>query len=846
MSHREESLGDDTERPQAPTGNIVDLVTGLPVRATPEEVGATQVFLRRLIEDLGYSPQQIQTRPQFRVKESPSGRERWPVDIAVFRTAETRTYEDAYIIVECKRPNRHDGLAQLQLYLQNSFATLGVWFNGEEHLYLRKVILANGELRFDEIYSLPRADQRLSDIGHLRRKDLKPPSSLKAVFADIRNHLAGMARGTTQDIDFAKQITNILFCKIWDENDKAPDEEVDFFARLDEPNEDVANRIRSMFDTRIRSGVYEDVFDAEDRLTLDAASMAYVVGELQGFAITEADREALADAFEVFIGKTLKGPEGQFFTPRNVIRMMVDVLDPQPGEYVMDPACGSGGFLVGALEHVWRRIAERGAEHGWSSERIGQEKARAAARYFRGSDKDLFLTKITKAYMAIVGDGRGGIVCENSLGRHSDMSVEAQKVLKPGTYDVILTNPPFGSKIRVTGDALLSQYQLAHKWRQTAGEWEPTRDLVDARPPQVLFIERCLELLKPGGRLGIVLPESTFGNPSHRFIVSYLRQRAKFLGLVSMPEDLFQPYTHAKACVVFLQKEVDQGDQPMFMGIVKWCGHDSRGLPIPHDDVPKVAARYHELMGARASTGVPDRTGFVTNLSDIRDNIFIPKYYDPEISADLDALSPTHDVVSVSDLLREKVLDISTGHEVGKLAYGTGPIPFVRTSDLANWEIKIDPKQGVSEEIFEKYAERQDVRPLDILMVRDGTYLVGTSAMVTELDTRMLFQSHLYKIRVRDPDRLNPFLLLAVLNTPIVKRQIRAKQFTQDIIDTLGGRIAELKLPIPRNENRRAEIVERTRALVEFRARLRTEARAITHMVVETATAEDEALADVI
>jgi type I restriction enzyme M protein len=829
-------------------GRVVDLISGQSVLGTAEEVEATQVFLKRLVEDLGYPPDRIQTRPQFRIRESPSGRERWPVDICIFRDGPSRLYEDAYILVECKRPSRHDGLQQLQLYLQNSFASLGVWFNGQEHLFLRKVILPTGEVRFEEIYSLPKAGQSLADIGHLRRRELTPPSSLKAVFADVRNHLAGMARGTTQDIDFAKQITNILFCKIWDENNKRPDEQVEFFATVGESDDAVAARIGAIFEDRVKGGAFEDVFTDDDRLSLDAASIAYVVGELQNFAITEADREALADAFEIFIGKTLKGPEGQFFTPRNVIRMMVDVLDPKPGETVIDPACGSGGFLVAALEHVWQTVEADGRERGWTEQRIGQEKARIATRYFRGSDKDLFLTKITKAYMAIVGDGRAGIVCENSLSRPQDMSAEAREVLRAGSYDCVLTNPPFGSKIRVTGDATLAQFDLAFRWEQskTNGAWEKQKTLADARPPQVLFIERCLELLKPGGRLGIVLPESTFGNPSHRYIVEFLRGRAKFLGLVSMPEDLFQPYTHAKACVVFLQKSMPQGADPMFMGVVKWCGHDSRGLPIPHDDVPKVAPRYRALMsGAGAELDGRQRTGFLTSLDEVRDNIFIPKYYDPEISDELERMRATHEIYEMADLIKDRVVSVATGHEIGKLAYGTGPIPFVRTSDLANWEIKIDPKQGVSQEIYDQYAQRQDVRPLDILMVRDGTYLIGTSAMVTRFDTKMLFQSHLYKIRVRRPELLEPHLLLAVLNTAIVKRQIRSKQFTQDIIDTLGSRVAELRLPIPRDEAMRTAIIERTRTLVESRALLREEAHAITELVAGGTSAEEEALADV-
>jgi type I restriction enzyme M protein len=840
--------------PIAEDGYIEDFISGVRVKAGPEEVEATQVFSRRLVQDLGYSKDQIQTRPQFRVKENPSGREKWPVDICVYRNAEDRTYENVYMVVECKRPTRKDGERQLRLYLQNSFASLGVWFNGRDHLYLRKVVLPTREIKYQEIYSIPRADQSIADIGQIRRRDLAPPTNLKATFKTLRNRLAGMARGTTQDIDFAKQTTYLLFCKIWDEQDKAPDEQMDFHAGIDEDPAVVAARVSKIFETKVKGDRFATVFDEDDRISLDPVSVEYIVGELQNYAITEAPRDAVGDAFEVFIGETLKGPDGQFFTPRNVVRMMVDILDPQPGKMIIDPACGSGGFLIVALEHVWRKVELDGQRKGWSAERIGSEKARVAERYFRGCDKDSFLTKVTKAYMAIVGDGQGGIVCENSLLPYDQMHQDARAVLRPRTFDYLFTNPPFGSKIKVQGDDLLRRYALGHKWikDKAAGVWRPDPgEVVPSRPPQILFIERCLDLLDDGGRMAIVLPESTFGNPSHRYILEFLRSRARFLGLVSMPEDLFQPYTHAKACVVFLEKlregEVP-GDDIMFMGIVKWCGHDSRGNTIPHDDVPEITTHYWRLM---ENPNAPvERFGFLKRVGEIRDDIFIPKYYDPEIEADLAALDKTHELRSIGQLIEEGVLAKPvTGDEVGKLAYGTGEIPFVRTSDLSNWELKIDPKQGISEEIAAPIVAKQRLRSEDILMVRDGTYLVGTTAMLTEDDTNIVIQSHLLRLRSLKAEALSPYLLLAMLNTSIVKRQIRAKQFTQDIIDTLGGRVSELVLPIPRDPSVRADIMKRTRAVVESRAALRREARSIIHDAigdVAIATDEKEALADVL
>jgi type I restriction enzyme M protein len=215
----------------------------------------------------------------------------------------------------------------------------------------------------------------------------------------------------------------------------------------------------------------------------------------------------------------------------------------------------------------------------------------------------------------------------------------------------------------------------------------------------------------------------------------------------------------------------------------------------------------------------------------MQNRILVPKYYNPELDAYLLNLSRTHDLVMIQSLLDSTALSVETGIEIGKMAYGTGPIPFVRTSDLSNWEIKADFKHGVSQAIYDELKNRIDVRAGDILLVRDGTYLIGTTAIVTESDVPMLFQSHIYRLRVLNPDKIDPWLLFACLNTPVVKRQIRAKQFTQDIIDTLGKRIFEVLLPIPKDKGLRERIARETRETVLARVAFRNKAKQIAFEV---------------
>lgn len=606
---------DAQDQEELKPGYIRDFICGQQIKATPEEVDAVQVFARRLVEDYGYPKTHIHTRPQFRVRKRPSDEEKsYPIDIAVFRS-DKKTEDDLFMVVECKKKNRKDGVAQLKLYLDMSAAEVGVWFNGDEHEYLRKIHHKDGSRTYAPLPNIPRQGQRIEDIGLFKRKDLKKPSNLKAVFRDLRNHLAGMTTGITRDEALAQEIINILFCKILDEQETAPAETVTFRAGVGEDPADVQGRIEKLFN-RVKTDYFEDVFDAESIIKLDADSLYYVVGELQNYCVMDADRDAIGDAFEVFIGPALRGAEGQFFTPRNVVRMMVEILDPKPGEKIIDPACGSGGFLISALEHVWRHVDIKADKNDWKAEKRFKEKVRVAMECFRGVDKDAFLAKVCKAYMALVGDGRGGVFCANGLMRPGDWSASMREKISMGTFDIVLTNPPFGKKIVVKGAPLLSQFDLGYKWTRNkeSKEMEKTSILHEDQPPQILFLERCLQLLKPGGRMGIVLPEAVFGMPTYEYVVTYLRERVKIRGIVSMPESLFKTSgkggTHAKTCVLFIEniRPKDGEDWDIFMADAKWCGHDSRGNPTVRkdksgketllDDIPLISSRFQEVIGS--------------------------------------------------------------------------------------------------------------------------------------------------------------------------------------------------------------------------------------------------------
>lgn len=572
-------------------GYIIDFISGQEVKATPEEIEAVQVFAKQLVEDYNYPKDHIQTRPQFRVKVRPSDtKKEYPVDIAVFPN-DKKQEDEVYIIVECKKKTRKDGLTQLKDYLRFSKAFLGVWFNGNERLFLRKVE-KDGRIEFEEIPNIPQYKQRVEDIGKFKRKDLKPTHNLKATFKAIRNHLAANTVGATRDEVLAQQLINLIFCKIYDERFTEPNDIVTFRAGVDEEAKDVKERILDLFDKVKRK--YKEVLDDSDTITLDPNSVAYVVGELQNYCLIEAERDVIADAFETFIGHALKGGQGQFFTPRNVVKMMVDILDPDEEDLIIDPACGSGGFLIEALRHVWRKLDAEGEKYHWNNENLKEEKMEFALNRIRGIDKDYFLAKVAKAYMAIVGDGKSGIFCEDSLEKPENWDSKTKEKVDLGKFSVLLTNPPFGSKIPVRGEDKLKQFELGHKWKlnKKTGEWEKGK-LKDKEAPQILFIERCLQLLKDGGRMAIVLPDGIFGNNQLGYIRQFIVKQARIIAVIDVPIETFQPNTGTKTSILILQKTKNiPEDYPVFMAIAETCGHDRRGNVKEEDDIAQISNEF--------------------------------------------------------------------------------------------------------------------------------------------------------------------------------------------------------------------------------------------------------------
>ncbi len=269
----------------------------------------------------------------------------------------------------------------------------------------------------------------------IRKRDLKKSPNLKKTFVSINNHLYGKLKYTDTDTRArSKEIINLLLCKLVDEINKAPEDEMEIYVREGETEQELLKRVQTFFRLNVKQK-YPDVMAENEQITLTKDLLLIIVKELEHISLLESSKDILSDAFEIFVSKMLKDEGGQFFTPPNIVKFMVNYLDPEEDSKVLDPACGHGGFLLETKELLWSKIDNE------------QKKVQIISN-LHGIDKDIFLARICKLYLEILSNGKSNVFCEDSLdfGSYRD---QAKKKIKNNYFDYIFTNPPFGAKIPI-------------------------------------------------------------------------------------------------------------------------------------------------------------------------------------------------------------------------------------------------------------------------------------------------------------------------------------------------------------------------------------------------------------
>ena len=803
-------------------GFIYDRATGKPVDGRKPEENVRQEYEKILNEDYDYDYKQMDIEVMIQRGEQHSKKNRSEkADIVIYKTADPskrNQNEDILGIIETKRPTRKEGMKQLMSYMSATSCLWGVWTNGKDIEYVYRNP-KTGEVKQNFVYQIPKSGERFEDIGKISKDKLRPAKNLKPIFRRMLNTLYANTNISRRE-KLGNEMIRLLFCKIWDEryDQKALPK---FRIGFDENPKEVMKRIKELFDLVKDELVDDGVFNKEEEIKLDDKSVAYVVGELEQYSLTKTDKDIVGDAFEVFAESKLVGEKGEFFTPREVVKIAIKIVNPQVGQNVLDPACGSAGFLIYAIEHIWK-IMEKSKKYK-DAPNLDILKREIAEKYFFGIDKEIDLVKISKAYMAIIGDGRGGIVHQNTLhtaenyeGRAKDLLVHNNKFKK---FDVILTNPPFGSKIKVLAEDA-KPFELGHTWkRDKDGEWVKTEDARDTEP-QVLFVERCLEMLNDGGKLAIVLPETYFHSPNTRYVLDYMREKNNFIAIIDLPHNTFRPYNNAKTVLIVLEKGREQQSK-IIMGVMEQIGHDHNGKQMFRYDSEKkefTDELWDDSKAVLDELNDPSKAlnkyVFVVDRKDIKNNLYVPRYYWKSKLEEIRKIATKEgiELVKVKQLIERGIIKDFTGHGSPPAKYkGIGEIPYVRVADIMNWDVYKNPTALIPEDIYLKKKGKNGInlQEDDVLFVRRGSYRIGSVALVTKFDIKVLLTREIHVFRVMKPDNeygIDPFYLLYLFSHKLTQDQLYNKVMIDTTLPNIGRRWEELYLPIAKDKRQREVI----------------------------------------
>ncbi|MFZ5820012.1 MAG: N-6 DNA methylase [Chloroflexota bacterium] len=570
---------------------------------TPEE-RVRQEYLCVLVNEYGFTLEQM--GEEIEVTGRGSGHAR--ADFVIWRTAQEKAdSKNPLIIVECKSDNvtiRAEDYGQGDNYARLAGARFFVTHNSRETRFWR-MVHERMPKTLEEIENIPHADASDKEIDALLDK-LKVFKGDE--FADLLHKCHNVIRNR-QKLDPAAafdEIAKVLFVKVYVERElreKRRRKNIFSVEFLDEQIGD--DPLNDLFEKTKRFYKDDQIFKEIDRIDLKPSTGKEIVKLLESYNLSDTSEDIKGIAFERFLGRTFRGEIGQFFTPRTIVEFMIRMLDPQEGEVVCDPASGSGGFLIRFFEIVRQKVmadADRQYQE-YKTEIAGyklpeEEQARllrqryteiqaeldpkqAGSRLWRlanrciyGTDANDRMARTSKMNMIMHGDGHGGV-------HHHDGFINVNGIFD-GRFDIVLTNPPFGANVEF-GDIVLEAevsvseelrsryiaefgavYETAQKKveaakdRPIASMYELPRSARSKIKTEILFIERCLGLLEPGGRMGIVLPEGVFNNPSLAYVRAFCEERAYIRAVVSLPQETFYSSgASVKASLLFLQKFTD-------------------------------------------------------------------------------------------------------------------------------------------------------------------------------------------------------------------------------------------------------------------------------------------------
>lgn len=619
MSKKEKKQSENT----IPAGYTLDYVSGEKIKETKKEL-VRQRIVRALIHEYGFMPEDMENDFSLGSRQK--------VDVAIFHHGTDHDIVNISRVVVC-RPEPNVGKNALRIRDFEQAATdlqvlddvlkeidarqrenktnsnrskilYGLWTNGLE-LFFVETEQKRFETKCNPIGDWPMAEESVGskDVVSDAHTRIADAEMLKITFRRCHNFIHGN-EGMPKDVAFW-QFLYLIFCKMHDENLRSKQRQAwnrRFWAGPKEQFEDkgrkeIRKRIEELFSEVKKK--YSNIFRGNEEITLSDRALAFIVSELAKYDFTRTDVDAKGIAYQEIVGTNLRGDRGQYFTPRGVVKLVVEMLAPRENEIVLDPACGTGGFLVATLGYMLKKFREEqnikpGQESTSEFLNVHDQLRKYAATMVFGADFDPFLIRASQMNMVMAGDGRGHLYHINSLefpNGHLPQIQDAKKDIPLNSMDIVMTNPPFGSDIPITDKNILQHFELAYKW-ESDGEsgFRKTSTLQNSVSPETLFIERCIQWLKPGtGRMGIVLPDGILGNPATEYIRWWIMRETQVLASVDLPVEAFiaEANVNILTSLLFLRRKSKQEKQAeslngseeysVFMAVADKVGFDRRG-----------------------------------------------------------------------------------------------------------------------------------------------------------------------------------------------------------------------------------------------------------------------------
>jgi len=825
-------------------GKIVDFLSSVELEPKPEEY-VRQLYLRTLHYEYNY-PKSVLARevPIYYGRSELKDKEGIPVraDIVVYnnpKACKDRNQGQIEIIVECKSPSETDGHNQLVSYIFNTSSNGAAWFNGDNVRYFRRLSTPSNILI--AWTGLPRNGEVWDSLGRRQKSDLLRPKDIKGLLRRCHNKLHGRGIDGDED-DLTMDMIRLILAKAIDE--EKSEEMPDFYCTpeeygTDEGRNSVALRVQTLFKEAVSTN--PSVFSETERITVGDRAICDVVNELQSFRLLSNlhdsdDWDIMGSAYEQYTASYLKRQQGQFFTNRLVIDLMVAILKPDHRDIILDPAGGSGGFLTGAMRFIRKNILT-GTGTKISKERA-LDKHRTNLFMIEQSKR---LVKIAKTAMILNGDGHAGMTQGDSLGLSTKLADHVIARAGEGKPTIILTNPPFGGvgEGRITDKKILDNYSCGMKWTEREGKFEIIDDGV---PPEMLFFERCLKWIAPGGKIGIVMPKSFLDTATYYPIRKQLFSGYKLLAVINCHKNTFQPHTGVRTCLVFIyrpkQGEKIDTNYSIFMGVSRKVGQDSEGIPIfkrddKNTETDVIDHDLHEILSDyrdfEKNTLQESEYRFSVDRTSLSETLCInPQFYLPNLNKTIKEIEEMDGIDGWT---------VSTLGQVSKdVAIFKGP--RIKTENLVvddaskGSELYYPPMAVLQEKsesakpIDISRASKNQLRIIkalrvnhgDILVTRSGT--IGRVAYATEKLVGVIVSDDMIRVRISD-EKLRLYVYAYLQSSAGYDQMIRNEYGSvQQHLE--AKHISSILIPIPDDWKSVENIINAARDMVKAKENIET------------------------